>query len=77
FIEYTIVVQHYKKIKSIMYAKVKAGAAIPVKRVAATIAFAAVIGTGLGLFALNITGNKEAAAQASLDDSLGSQTAKA
>lgn len=44
---------------------------------AATIAFAAVIGTGLGLFALNISGNKEASAPASLEDSLGSQTAKA
>lgn len=57
--------------------KEKTGTAKPVKRVAATIAFAAVLGTGLGLFALNISGNKEASAPASLDASLGSQTAKA
>ncbi|MEG7333583.1 SPOR domain-containing protein [Bacillus sp. 0102A] len=71
------VVPPYQKKKTKLYAKGKAGTVKPVKRVAATIAFAAVIGTGLGLFALNISGNKEAAAPASLDDSLGSQTAKA
>ncbi|MEC1289911.1 SPOR domain-containing protein [Bacillus mojavensis] len=71
------VVPPYQKKKSKLYSKGKTGAAKPVKRVAATIAFAAVLGTGLGLFALNISGNKEASAPASLDDSLGSQTAKA
>lgn len=71
------VVPPFQKKKTKLYAKGKTGAAKPVKRVAATIAFAAVIGTGLGLFALNISGNKEASAPASLEDSLGSQTAKA
>ncbi|WP_069839655.1 SPOR domain-containing protein [Bacillus sp. F56] len=71
------VVPPYQKKKSKSYAKGKTGTAKPVKRVAATIAFAAVIGTGLGLFALSISGNKEASAPASLEDSLGSQTAKA
>ncbi|MEG7280866.1 SPOR domain-containing protein [Bacillus sp. 0909A] len=71
------VVPPYQKKKSKLYSKGKTGSAKPVKRVAATIAFAAVLGTGLGLFALNISGNKEASAPASLDDSLGSQTAKA
>ncbi|UQZ48936.1 stage II sporulation protein B [Bacillus halotolerans] len=71
------VVPPYQKKKSKLYSKGKSGSAKPVKRVAATIAFAAVLGTGLGLFALNISGNKEASAPASLDDSLGSQTAKA
>ncbi|MBJ7572242.1 SPOR domain-containing protein [Bacillus halotolerans] len=71
------VVPPYQKKKSKLYSKGKSGATKPVKRVAATIAFAAVLGTGLGLFALNISGNKEASAPASLDDSLGSQTAKA
>ncbi|MDP4110933.1 MAG: stage II sporulation protein SpoIIB [Bacillota bacterium] len=71
------VVPPYQKKKTKSYAKGKTGTAKPVKRVAATIAFAAVIGTGLGLFALSISGNKEASAPASLEDSLGSQTAKA
>jgi stage II sporulation protein B len=71
------VVSPYQKKKSKLYSKGKTGTAKPVKRVAATIAFAAVLGTGLGLFALNISGNKEASAPASLDASLGSQTAKA
>ncbi|MGN2618842.1 SPOR domain-containing protein [Bacillus stercoris] len=71
------VVPPYQKKKSKSYAKGKTGTAKPVKRVAATIAFAAVIGTGLGLFALSMSGNKEASAPASLEDSLGSQTAKA
>ncbi|WP_339191185.1 SPOR domain-containing protein [Bacillus sp. FSL K6-1003] len=71
------VVPPYQKKKSKLYSKGKTGTAKPVKRVAATIAFAAVLGTGLGLFALNISGNKEASAPASLDASLGSQTAKA
>jgi stage II sporulation protein B len=71
------VVPPYQKKKSKLYSKGKTGTAKPVKRVVATIAFAAVLGTGLGLFALNISGNKEASAPASLDASLGSQTAKA
>lgn len=70
------VVPPYQKKKTKLYAKGKAGAAKPVKRVAATIAFAAVIGTGLGLFALNISGNKEASAPASLDDSLAAKRQK-
>ncbi|MGF7532386.1 SPOR domain-containing protein [Bacillus mexicanus] len=71
------VVPAYQKKKTKLYSKGKPGTAKPVKRVAATIAFAAVIGTGLGLFALNMSGNKEASVPASIDDSLGSQTAKA
>ncbi len=49
----------------------------PVKKAVTTIAVAAVLGTGLGLVALNMSGSKEASAPASADKGSQGQTVKA
>ncbi|MCY8517817.1 SPOR domain-containing protein [Bacillus atrophaeus] len=74
------VVPPYKKKKKAgapLQSKKKTGPGKPVKRLVTTVAFAAVLGTGLGLFALNLSGNKEASAPAAASQGSQGQTAKA
>ncbi|MBT2574231.1 SPOR domain-containing protein [Bacillus sp. ISL-51] len=65
-----------KKAGGHMYSKKKHPSS-PVKRAVTTIAVAAVLGTGLGLVALNMSGSKEASAPAAADKGSQGQTVKA
>ncbi|MES1032321.1 SPOR domain-containing protein [Bacillus velezensis] len=70
------VVPPYQKKKNGHFPKKKQPSS-PVKKAVTTIAVAAVLGTGLGLVALNMSGSKEASAPASADKGSQGQTAKA
>ncbi|WP_307892159.1 SPOR domain-containing protein [Bacillus swezeyi] len=74
-----VVAPYQKKNENKSYQKPKRSLSNPVKRFAATIIFAVLLGTGLGVFALNLAANKEGVpASGSLGaDAEDSQTAKA
>ncbi|MES1028017.1 SPOR domain-containing protein [Bacillus velezensis] len=71
------VVPPYQKKKNGPHFPKKKQPSSPVKKAVTTIAVAAVLGTGLGLVALNMSGSKEASAPASADKGSQGQTAKA
>lgn len=71
------VVPPYQKKKNGPHFPKKKQPSSPVKKAVTTIAVAAVLGTGLGLVALNMSGSKEASAPASADKGSQGQTVKA
>ncbi len=70
-----VVPPYQKKKQALIFRKKQPSS--PVKKAVTTIAVAAVLGTGLGLVALNMSGSKEASAPASADKGSQGQTVKA